>query len=147
MKHYFSAQTGGFYCDYNAIIPDDAVEVHEDLKIEILEKQATGQYFIAVDDKGLPFACESPKITPEQEKEEWRKTATISNAQARKNLAAIGKFDAVDAKIQTLPKSHPMCIDWEYSTDFHRNNIVLIEFCTKELKLTDEQIDKLFIVQ
>lgn len=78
--------------------------------------------------------------------DEWRKTATITNAQARKNLAALELFDDVDAKIQTLPKSHPIYIDWEYAEKFHRNNIVLVGFLVEEFGFNDEQIDKLFSV-
>ena len=60
-------------------------------------------------------------------------------------LAGIN-LTAVDAIIATLPQPQRDLarVDWEYSTNFYRNN-TMINQIAGALKLTSEQVDNIFI--
>lgn len=139
----YSATTRGFYrADIHVVIPDDAVEITDDYHAELIDCQNKGME-IAPNEDGYPIA-RIPQPLPIEER---RKYMTVSRAQAKMNLAAIGLLETVIEKINTLPVTHSLRILWEDSPVFHRLNLVLIDFCVKELGLTDEQIDQLFSVQ
>lgn len=72
---------------------------------------------------------------------------TISAAQARLNLAAIGKLQTVLDYMSALQDTEPLKIVWEYATELHRNDARLVDFCQDVLNLTSNEIDALFIVQ
>ena len=73
-----------------------------------------------------------------------RVTMSLSAADARLTLAALGLLDRVNDTIELMPKITPLRIKWEYASIFHRTDPVLIDFCHETLGMTDEQIDNLF---
>lgn len=84
-----------------------------------------------------------PVITPI----DARQNMTISAAQARLNLAAYGILQDVLDHMNTLPDTDTIKILWEYSTEYHRNNPILIGFLQDKFSMTNDEIDALFIVQ
>ena len=77
------------------------------------------------------------KTVPEKITEMQLKSAMI--------LAGI-KLTTVDAIIATLPQPQRdlAMVDWEYSTNFYRNNSMINQIAGA-LKLTTEQVDNIFI--
>lgn len=84
-----------------------------------------------------------PVITPI----DARQTMTISKAQARLNLAAVGYLQDVLDHMSALPDTDTIKILWEYSDEYHRNDARLVDFLQDKFGMTSDEIDALFIVQ
>lgn len=74
-----------------------------------------------------------------------RNNMNLSSVDAWLRLSELGLFDAIDAKIMSLPRSTPIRIMWEKSLEYHRLNPVLVEFLTS-IGMTDLEIDAIFTV-
>ncbi|EAJ5193028.1 hypothetical protein RLQ69_000438 [Campylobacter jejuni] len=65
----------------------------------------------------------------------------ISIRQAKLALLEVGLLDDVEALIRNAPKATQ--INWEYATEFERNNELILYF-QQQAKLSDEFVDELF---
>lgn len=69
---------------------------------------------------------------------------SITNYQARAALVNAGLFSTVNAFIKALPIDSGPYQAWEYANNFYRNSPFIASLAS-QIKLTSEQIDKLFI--
>lgn len=65
--YYFSPSTGGFYAReiHGDAIPEDAVEVSDEIHASMMEGQSQGKVIVA-GDGGYPMLADPPPPTPEQ---------------------------------------------------------------------------------
>lgn len=68
--------------------------------------------------------------------------AAVSMFQARAVLMAHGLYDTVDAALKAAGGVHLLA--WEYATEVRRNSPLVADMA-RQLGLTDEQVDDLFI--
>lgn len=83
----------------------------------------------------------SERIAEMQAERDARNVRVVSMAQARVVLAEVKLLSRVDAEI--AKGDDRMKAAWEYSTELHRDSLVLKALAAK-LKLSDEEIDALF---
>jgi len=77
----------------------------------------------------------------EQKLIEWRKTARVTAANGRKNLAKIGKLAAVKAIFDDAATSEDIKIDWEYDTEWERNSALVSAMSSA---ISEAEIDRVF---
>lgn len=67
----------------------------------------------------------------------------VTALQGRLALHSEGLLETVQKTIDSLPSDDPSRLYWEYATQFHRHNPILLQIAAL-LALTDQQIDDLF---
>ena len=74
----YSSSTNGFYdVEVNAFIPEDAVEITNEIWQSLLEAQSAGKV-IQADSKGKPIAIDRPALTSEEVIAQYNKAAQIA---------------------------------------------------------------------
>ncbi len=81
------------------------------------------------------------RVAERDSQENAQRITTITMAQARVVLAEAHLLTRVDAEI--AKGDDRMKAAWEYSTELHRDSLVLKALAAK-LKLSDEEVDALF---
>jgi hypothetical protein len=110
---------------------------HPDLKIvECDDGVSVGDCFDG--DKFSPPVEILPTI------EERRKSMILTRVNAKLRLIDACIYNAVNDAIAASGNLR-MQILWADAPEFHRNDLVLCDFLTNDMKLTDEQIDGLFL--
>ena len=110
---------------------------------EIIETQYLGNAI----EMGEIITFEVIDKTEEQLRAE-RTPEKITARQLRSSLILTGiNLSVIDSIIATLPQPQRDLaqVDWEYSTNFYRNN-TMINQIAGALKLTAEQVDEIFIL-
>lgn len=94
---------------------------------------------------GESWGIFTPEPMPAPTIDDWRKTAVISKKQGWLNLASAGLLDVIFSHMDALPRTDPLRIEFYESQEYHRDNVLLNDFCTNVLNMTVEQIDMLFL--
>ncbi|CAB4126078.1 hypothetical protein UFOVP73_3 [uncultured Caudovirales phage] len=69
----------------------------------------------------------------------------VSRFQARAALVQAGHFDAIDAYMSTLPRTHIQRMAWDEAADFDRTSTTLAAMA-QMLGLDDAALDALFVL-
>lgn len=132
---FYSKSTGGFYSQeiHGPNIPDDAIEITNEVYATLLVGQSTGKKIVA-DANGFPvlIAPELVAYVP----------AVVGMAQAQLALLAGGYLDDVEAAIATMPREAQ--IRWAKSSTVSRND-PLTAALAELLSLDDAALDALFV--
>jgi hypothetical protein len=141
-------------------LPDDLADVSEVDHIRIVNR-LIGEDFVIYGDGSVVIipVRPSPAHDWDAEKQAWfenkARAAELAEAaaraaipksvtmrQARRAMIDAGIYEKVDAAIKQA--GGKALVDWEYSNTFDRSN-PMIESMATQLKLTEKQIDELFI--
>lgn len=99
MQYYYSVKEKGFFNSFiNMVIPEDAVEITEELYQQLLDGQTAGK-IITTDQNGQPILTDPPPLTGEQIKQQTLTQRDSLLAMASEKIAPLQ--DAVDLDMAT----------------------------------------------
>lgn len=135
---FYSPSMNGFFQEQGDL--PDAVEISEQLWMNLLEGQGVGGQEIHLGEDGVP-ALRAPPAAPVSP------VMVVSMYQARAALLHAGLLDDVDAALQAMPagpEKRQAQLAWEYAPTVERLS-PLVSLLSEALELTAEQVDALFV--
>jgi len=138
----YSKTKNCFFCvELGGIIPDDAVEISDELHAELIDALSSGTVTLSGDNKGYPILIDNLPPTPD----ELRSSMVVTKLKAKQNLKLAGKLNFVLGAMDAEPRDSDIRILWDESPEFHRLDATLVGFCKDKMGMSDEDIDSLFL--
>ena len=142
MKYSPSAR-GFFPADVSyTSLPDDLIDIDEELHIELMAAQGLGAT-IQLGQDGLPAAIYPTILSSEEILQEWRSKTKVSRFQA---MAALHNEGLLDEAVEVVTQAGGLIkLAWDNAIEFRRNSPAILNLALA-LGLDEEELDALFIV-
>lgn len=140
---YFSPSQNAFYdTDIHTDVPEDLLEISNEMHASLLAGQADGQ-IIGADDAGLPVLTRHPAPTEEEQLAAERARMVCTRFQLRAVLHSEGLLVAAEAAVAAADQI--VRIGWADGATFRRDSATVLAIA-EALTLPEAAVDQLFRV-